>query len=159
MKPEIRAAALHLAAGALEKREAVPPGHHKLDNLQVVLTFPAHASVDRAEGTEGDGFDAGTVPEPKLSPMAVQLFLRGVIELLPKAEARKLAQVATDAIAADERGDTCEPPAVLVEAMIAAAAAKPPAPAKPKATPAKRTGAGEIQIDVRRAAAKAVRKA
>ena len=45
-KPDINAV-LHLALGAL-KVDDVPVGHHDLSNVQLVLTFPPFAAVDRA---------------------------------------------------------------------------------------------------------------
>jgi len=73
MKAINEAAALHFAAGAI-KADDVPVGRHDLSRVQVVITFPDGAAIERGAGSEGDGREACAPPEV-ISLAAALLFI------------------------------------------------------------------------------------
>src|SRR4051794_29551270 len=88
------AAALHLLAGALEKRAEVPIGDHNLSGLHGSFQFPALAGVARSAGTKGDGWNESPAPPPMrpvltLDLQTVLLFLERSL-LKGGARARRL---------------------------------------------------------------------
>lgn len=73
----LEAAAMHLAAGAIDKRKAedVPVGRHDLSGLRVVVSFPDGAAVERDSGELGNGYNVYTATSKGLSLAAVLLFI------------------------------------------------------------------------------------
>lgn len=78
------AAALHWAAGAIDKRldgKEVPVGRTDLSGVKVVIELPDGAATERGGGTKGDGYIEATVavtsvPMPSLA--ATLLFLQKI---------------------------------------------------------------------------------
>lgn len=148
--PEIKAAALHLVAGAVEIRDEVPPGSHRLDRMQVTFTFPSMASVVRGEGTAGDGYDTGTIPAPRVHPTAAWLFLEKLKEKGGQIAPAEVLPVWKECIGLAERGCEAEPPAEAMEALAQIQAEAPPATPTPRKTQAKRTGVSEVKVTFKR---------
>lgn len=147
-KPSIEAA-LHLAQGALKSQD-VPPGHHDLSRVQVTLTFPEFAAVDRGAGTQGDGFDAGDEPPGlELPAAAVLLFVNRLLEESGELQA-EWAGLWYECIRAALAGADADPPPSALVALARVQAELPPAAPVPRRTAAKRTGASEVAIAVKR---------
>ena len=155
-KPNL-AAACHLAVAALEKAGEVPPGEaHDLSRCQLTLTMPAFAAVSRAAGQQRRRHRrrrdrrAGGVAGRRA---AVSDADSGPMRHPPGAGRAKRAGHAADVAAVHpgrgqrrQRGSAPEakPPAAWVRLT------QPQPPPKPRRTSAKRVGADEIVIALKR---------
>jgi hypothetical protein len=138
------AAALHLAAGALEKRPEVPVGQHDVSGCRVVLTFPGMAFVTRGEGGNKDGTDSKPAPPIELTLDAVLLFIERS-EIKGGAKARKRW---ADCIRDVLKGMKGKPPAEAETALAEVQAKLPPAEPVNRKVAAKRTGADQVKITI-----------
>lgn len=176
------AAVLHLILGAAEKglkklekdhakespgEELIPPGHHDCGSLQVTLTTPPHASVDRAEGSEGAGYELGEPAQLSITPVAVALYIEKVRSLGPPtkgaAALQRWEECIRQAQAWKGKADDLLP-AEAFEALALVQADQPVVEPDPKktpkermdagevlrATPRKRIGEGEVEIEIKR---------
>lgn len=142
-------AALYLLLG-LEKPD-VDVGHHDLSRVQVVLTCPDYAAVDRAGGDEedekgklkGEGFNTKEPPDLELSLNAVLLALKETgIQLSDAVWAKCIRE--------DLKGTKADVPKDALIALQVVDAEQPPQPLIKTRTPSKRTGTKEIDIKVTR---------
>ena len=144
---------LHLIKGTLDALPIEPaPGSRKLANRVVRFTTSDSAAVNRAEGTDKDGFDS----EPGSPPAGLEITTPALLLMLERsgvaggARAEKLwAECIRDSL---KMGEPAFPPAAL--AALAVVQAEQPAPPPPERrrsrTPAKRTGAKEVEIEIER---------
>lgn len=142
MKDSLQAAALHLAQGAIEaqlKDVEIPPGHHNVSRFEVTLTFSDLAYVDRAKGTQGDGLDE-RASAVKLTANALLLYLQYCGHKIDGALIEKCLRD-------DIKGDKCDPNADVLRAVESVQLEQPITTVR---TPAKRTGAKEVSINVKR---------
>jgi len=58
MSKKVNEAAALKFARAVLKEQNVPPGNHDLSRVRIVIILPEGASVDRLEGSEGNGQEA-----------------------------------------------------------------------------------------------------
>lgn len=152
-------AMMHLLKGTLDALPIeVPPGvAHQLGGHQVVFTIPDFATVTRAEGTAGKGFNLdppATAPGPpvlSITLAAALLFLsRCGIPGGKKAQAR-WEECIRESLVLKDAPLPIEALTALatVQAEQKAPAWEPGEPTKTR-TPSKRTGAKEVKIEIQR---------
>ncbi len=154
-----KAAAAHYALGALDKflkGLPVPVGHHDLCNIEMTLTFPNVAFVDRAEGTKGEGFNLAKpviVAPLEFTFEAMKLYVERLSEVELKSPAKNqklLAECLRDSLKGTKAEFSADALKALAIVQAEQPVLEPPALGEPTKTSSKRTGDLEVDIECRR---------